>query len=427
MNYPVWQLDFAGGGLLIALIATLHVYISHFAIGGGLFLVLTEHKGLRENSPSILGYVYKHTRLFVLLTMVLGALTGVGIWFTISVLNPAATSKLIHLFVFAWATEWVFFLVEIISLFIYYKTFNRISNRTHLTIGWIYFAAAFLSLFVINGIVGFMLTPGEWLITGNFWHGFFHPTFWPSLFFRFFLAIMLAGLFGFLTASWSKDDALRTTLVRYCAKWLLAPFVLFLTSAWWYKSALPPDMHELIFKNMPDIQPVIKIFIVCSPLIILGGLGMAIKMPANINRGLAAVMLVLGLFYLGSFEFIRESGRRPYIIHNFMYSNTILKTEIDAVKDAGILHTAKWVDTREIKDENMSKTGRQVFDLLCLSCHSVGGPFNNITSLTQGMKPKGMTFIYESMGNKRAYMPPFIATAKEAEALTHFIFSDLER
>ncbi len=137
MNYPVWQLEFAGGGLLIALIAIIHVYIAQFAVGGGLFLVLTEMKGLRENNRAIIDYVRKHTRFFVLITMVLGALTGVGIWFTISVLNPAATSTLIHIFVFAWAVEWLFFLTEILSLFIYYKTFDRLSDQTHVLIGWI--------------------------------------------------------------------------------------------------------------------------------------------------------------------------------------------------------------------------------------------------------------------------------------------------
>ncbi|MCK4837697.1 MAG: cytochrome ubiquinol oxidase subunit I, partial [Desulfobulbaceae bacterium] len=215
MNYPIWQLEFAGGGLLIAIIALIHVYITHFAIGGGLFLVITERKGLRENSQEILAYVQKHTRFFLLLTMVLGALTGVGIWFTISLLNPAAVSKLVHVFVFAWAVEWVFFLTEIVSLFLYYKTFGRISNRTHLTLGWIYFISAWLSLFVINGIIDFMLTPGAWLETADFWDGFFNPTFWAALFFRTFLSLMIAGLFGFLTATWIKEEKLRTNMVRY--------------------------------------------------------------------------------------------------------------------------------------------------------------------------------------------------------------------
>ena len=77
MNYPVWQLDAFGGGLMIAMIAVFHVYISHFAVGGGLFLVLTEHKAYRENDKSILAYAYKHTKFFLLITMVAGGITGV--------------------------------------------------------------------------------------------------------------------------------------------------------------------------------------------------------------------------------------------------------------------------------------------------------------------------------------------------------------
>lgn len=44
MNYPVWELTTYGGGFLIALIAVVHVLVSHFAVGGGAFLVLLEKK-----------------------------------------------------------------------------------------------------------------------------------------------------------------------------------------------------------------------------------------------------------------------------------------------------------------------------------------------------------------------------------------------
>ena len=116
MNYPVWQLTYFGGGLTIALMAVFHVFISHFAIGGGLFLVLTEWYGYRQNSIAIIDDVKKHTRFFLLVTMVLGGMTGVGIWFVIALINPATTSILIHNFVFGWAIEWVFFVGEIVSL-----------------------------------------------------------------------------------------------------------------------------------------------------------------------------------------------------------------------------------------------------------------------------------------------------------------------
>lgn len=42
MNYPIR--DVPASGLLIAIVAVLHVFVSHFAVGGGLLLVLTEKK-----------------------------------------------------------------------------------------------------------------------------------------------------------------------------------------------------------------------------------------------------------------------------------------------------------------------------------------------------------------------------------------------
>lgn len=424
MNYPVWQLDFAGGGLLIAVMAILHVYIAHFAVGGGLFLVLAEHKGVRENNPDILAYVKKHTKFFMLLTMVFGSLTGVGIWFTISLLNPAATSVLIHNFVFAWATEWTFFVAEIVSILLYYYSFGRISPRRHLIIGWIYFACAWLSLFVINGIIGFMLTPGAWLENGGFWSGLFNPTFWPSLFFRTFLALMIAGLFGFMTATALKEPGLRQKMVRFCALWLLAPFVLFLASAWWYRAALPAQLEEMVFGRIPGLQLYARTFVICSPLLIFGGLLMAVRTPAAVRRSLAAVMLIIGLIYIGAFEFIREGGRKPYIIQNYMYSNSLLQEELPAVGQNGILKSARWARLSKIGDDP-GRAGEEIFNLTCLSCHSVGGPLRDMKKRAAQMSNQGLEFVISAMGRQLPYMPPFVGTDEEKKALIFYLHRSL--
>ena len=55
MNYPLW--DLPAPGLLIAAVAILHVFISHFAVGGGLFLVVTERKARREGDAELLSFV----------------------------------------------------------------------------------------------------------------------------------------------------------------------------------------------------------------------------------------------------------------------------------------------------------------------------------------------------------------------------------
>ena len=426
MNYPVWQLDFAGGGLLIAAIAIFHVYISHFAVGGGLFLVLAEMKGHRENSPEILDYVKSHTKFFMLLTLVLGAMTGVAIWFTIALLAPAATSILIHNFVFGWAIEWVFFLAEIVAILIYFYTFGRMEKRNHLIIGWLYFIFAWLSLFVINGIIGFMLTPGDWLTTGNFWDGFFNPSFWPALFFRTFLCLMLAGLYGFLTSTAIKEKALRLTMVRYCAKWLLAPFLLFLASAYWYVQILPPAAQQWFSNFNPEIAPFLQSFIMISPILFLGGLIMAIKLPQTAKRSLAIVLLLIGITYMGSFEYLREGSRRPYTLNGHIYSNSILKQDLAQVKANGILASAKWAD-KEITDANHLKVGKQLYNLMCLSCHSIGGPIRDIKEMTAGFTSiTAMEARLSSMGTLKNYMPPFVGTPDERHALATYLIEEVQ-
>src|SRR5574341_1545296 len=146
MNYPVWDVSF-GAGLLIAIVAITHVFVSHFAVGGGLFIVLTEKRAYRLNDQSLLEWLMRHTKFFVLLTVVYGAISGVGIWFTIGLIHPSGTSSLIHTYVWGWAIEWVFFFVEITAALLYLYGWKKLNRKTHLWLGWIYFIAAFLSIF----------------------------------------------------------------------------------------------------------------------------------------------------------------------------------------------------------------------------------------------------------------------------------------
>jgi len=421
MNYPVWELYYTGGGLLIALIAVVHVYVAHFAVGGGLFLVLTEMKGLRENSPAVLEYTRKHSKFFLLVTMVFSAVTGVGIWFTISLLSPAATSILIHTFVFGFATEWVFFTLEIVAIFIYFYTFNKIDNKAHLIIGWIYAVSALISLVLINGIIAFMLTPGDWLETRNFWDGFFNPSFWPSMFFRITIALVLAGIFGFVTSVFIKDTKFKEKMVRYCAKWLMFPFIFMVLFAWWYFASLGDASKAMILGRSPELIPVTKIFVIVLPILFVSGLLMAIRMPRNVKKPMAFVILFIGLVYMGSFEWIREAGRRPYLIPGYLYSNSIKVEDEAKINKQGFLKAARWVKHSKINDDNFLKAGKEIFKLQCISCHSVGGPLNDILPLTKKFNVFGMDAQLNGQGKINDYMPRFMGTRSERMALSRYI------
>ncbi len=431
MQYPVWQLP-VNGGLLIALISVIHVFVAQFAVGGGFFLVMAERKGHAEGNNHILQWVKRHSRFFVLLSMVFGGVTGVGIWLIISLVSPAATSQLVHLFVYGWATEWVFFLGEIAALLVYYYTFQRcisgrMNKKDHMTAGWLYALFAFLSLFMINGIIGFMLTPGEWLRTGNFWDGFFNPTFWPALVFRFALCLLLSGLFAMITALRIPHPATREAMVCWSAKWVCLPFIGLLLGAAWYFAALPPEQQAMILRRTADIRPFALAWPVVTPLLFLGGLAFFVKASGRARAVLAGVVLLLGLAQVGTFEWMRETGRRPWVIHGYMYSNGIRAADVGRMQREGALSLTAWAGTHQVTDANRLDVGRFLWAQQCSSCHGMGNPMLDMVPRAARRGVAGMEAQLAGQGKLLPYMPPFCGTPEERNALATYITHEVER
>ncbi len=421
MNYPIWTIPEIGGGFLVAMIAVFHAYIAHLAVGGGFLLVITERKAHRSKDSGLMAYVKAHTRAFLLITMVAGGMTGVGIWFIISLVSPAATSTLIHAFVFGWAIEWVFFILEIVALLLYYYFFDRVDRKTHLMLGWIYALSAWASLLIINGILSFMLTPGDWLATKSFWDGFFNPTFWPSLVFRTGVALVIAGIFGALTAVFSSMDARkRTSLLRYLSLWMLLPFVLVALGGYWYWESLPVTIRDTILTRLPYAEGYMQMFCVGSMAVFVGGLVALAARPLALVRPAVVVITLVGLFWLGGFEYMREIARKPYIISGYMYSNSILVDGADKLNETGYLASARWAQHKEITPKNKLLAGRELFVHQCTSCHTVGRS-NNIMPLTKKFSAFGMTAQLAGQGKVAKYMPPFFGTQAEREALASYI------
>jgi cytochrome bd-type quinol oxidase subunit 1 len=424
MNYPVWYLPQLGGGLLIAIIAILHVVISHLAVGGGLFLVLTERKAVRTNNSALLDYVKKHTWFFLLLTMVFGGMSGVGIWFIISLVHPAATSSLIHTFVFGWAIEWVFFIGEIVALLIYHYRFGKMDARSHMILGWLYFIFAWLSLFIINGILGFMLTPGKWLETGSFWHGFFNPSHLPSLIFRTCISLIFAGVFGLVTGAWLKDREMRRTVFRLCAGWMYIPLVALVFSGIYYTRVISPESFQNLFHFNLESTPFITLLLVSS--ILLFGLGLVtlVKSSQSVQK-IGALLLVLICFgWMSGFEYMREIARKPYVLYGHMYSTGITPAQMDSVNSEGFLKTARWASVKEVTEENLMEAGAEIFRLQCMACHTIDG-YNGVLDKSERLTERGLVALLTGMGKVNSYMPPFAGTEQEKLALAAYIYREI--
>ena len=209
MHYPWWYVPYLTAPMLIAVISVVHVLVSHYAVGGGLFLAGEVGHARRTRDDEYVSYLRGHARFFVLLTVVFGAITGVGIWWTIGLTSPLATEVLIRTFVFGWATEWVFFVVELVSAFIFLYYWDRLAEKTHVAIGWIYATTAWISLVLITGITAFMLNSGVWAThpgQGTFWTAFFNPQFLPQTVARTGGALLLSSLYVYLHASLTAGE-----------------------------------------------------------------------------------------------------------------------------------------------------------------------------------------------------------------------------
>ncbi|MCS7265130.1 MAG: cytochrome ubiquinol oxidase subunit I [Armatimonadetes bacterium] len=421
MNYPVWEVPLLGGGMLIGIIAIVHVFIAHFAVGGGMFLPLTELKAYREKDPRILDYVKRHTLFFVLLTLVTGAVSGVGIWWTIGLVHPSATRTLLLVFVWVWATEWVMFFTEITAALVYYYGWNRLSPKTHLTVGWIYFASAWLSLFLINGILCFMLTPGKWLESRSLFHAFFNPTMLPSLFLRTLIAVALAGIFALFTATQLQPDDLREKMVKWAGKWLILPGLLMPLGLVWYLAVVPESARRLA---LGGAAPVLTVFVtlslVMSVLIFAFSYLGAFKLPKAFSQPFAMLIMALAFLTTGMTEWVREAIRKPFVVYGYMFSNSIRAEEVRNAKDQSILVRAKWTTVPHVTHDNWRQSGRELFRLQCASCHTVDG-YNGIRPLIYGWDESMIDSALQRLHKLRGFMPPFVGTEAERKALAKWL------
>ena len=442
MNYPFWYVPHIGSGWVIGLIAIFHVMISHFAVGGGLYLPMAEQKALREKRRDWLEILHGHSKFFLVLTGVFGAVSGVGIWFAIGLAHPEATSTLIHNFVFGWAIEWVFFMVELTTAAVYYYTWGRVSNELHLKVGYVYATASFFTLVIINGILTFMLTPGDaWLAvagTGHeasrFWQAFFNPTYWPSLFLRAGVCVSLAGIWALITCSRidaAKNPRLKIELVRWSAKWLIPSFVALPFLLGWYLWQVPESQRALLSFGMTTIGTgaftqvtrTVLIIVMTSATIVGVVYFFAWRSPQDFSFSHALAVLLLGLAATASGEYAREMLRKPYVIGQHMYSNGTRVKAVAEFNQGGYLTKSIWISRKG--DPHLAQ-GEAMFRGQCLACHTPDA-YRSMKRLLAGRNRESignlLTMLHEYSTNStyRAFMPPLVGTTNEIRALGDYL------
>lgn len=421
MDFPLWIHPSIAGGQLIAAIAILHVFISHFAVGMGLYVVLAEQKAVKTNDKDMLNFVKKNSSLILFISAILGALTGVGIWFSIALVSPSGTGSLISIFVWGWATEWVFFLLEISALLIYYYSWDQISHKTHIFIGWLYFIGAFFSLVIIAGIISFQLTPGTWLENKTFWSGFFNASYIPSVVGRFGISLILAAIYSFLVLSFTKNEQVKISAGRYSGIYAAIGFVLTFAGFYWWNISLPDQIQGLLAGDNVILGNFFKYSLVLALIVAIISLFFTFVIPKRINIFVTILLMIMGLYSFGYYEFARERARKPYVIMDYMYANGILVEEVSELNEKGVLSKVKWAALG--KPDSIIGKGEAVFEAQCRSCHMIEG-YNALMPKIDGMGKEDIGF-YLTMLDSNPLMPPFVGTEEERKALATFLYKKI--
>lgn len=446
MDFPMFHLDWLNDRFLIAMIAILHVCINHgLAVGFIPFITRLEVMGVQNSGKDQItdvewdNMVYKMMKVGFIITTTIGAMTGVGIWLSVSIVSPASIASLIRVFYWAWFTEWLVFVTEVVLILIYFLTWKNAnkslkSKLLHIKFGWFLSIFSWITMAIIVSILGFMMNPGNWNTHHSLLNGFTNPIYMPQLLFRTPTAMLIAGVFGYLlvTLFTKRNTPIRAKAIKMSSTWILFWAPLALAGAIFYYKAMPAAMVEnmstavgtLEFSQYYDLLKYVIAGAV-STVVIIAVLGLII--PNKIRAAMVLVPCLMAFGFLGIFERVREFIRKPYVIGGYMYSNLLREEDYPLYKRDGILKYAIYTSTHEVTATNKVEAGKNVFILACSRCHTTQG-INSVVGVFEKMYGVGKPFDESSiaaftkgMHNGRTFMPPFPGNDKELEALAAYI------
>lgn len=193
--YPTWYDPTLGSGWVLGVIAVIHVLASHTSVGAALVFAWLATVAYKRQRPELLEYVRRYGVVLLVFSYVLGSITGPGIWFSATVASPRGISALIHSYVWVWATEWVFFVGEVVGIYALVYLANKVDQRTHLNLVRYFAIASWGTMLIIVGILSFMMWPGqqEWYTEGGTLNGFYGPYTFGQVITRTSFMLMCAG------------------------------------------------------------------------------------------------------------------------------------------------------------------------------------------------------------------------------------------
>lgn len=439
-DFPVFDMPLLGHRLIFAFDAIVHVFMSHAAVGGSIVLALAQWVAIRNNDKKFDELTYKVLFVLFIMATAIGALTGIGIWVHVNIINPAAIGALLRVFFWKWFIEWIVFNVEMVLLLMLFLSWKNRPLGTPAKAGHFrlvagYAVASWLTMAIITAILGFMMTPGTWLASDfpakpDYLASLMNPSWMPSLGFRTFFAIIWASA-GAMVLTWfftRDDEEAREKGMKFFGKCLYISVIPMMVFGYWYYLQFPAAAQDLFsvgaLSNKLGAVPGLaqKVTIALAALFAASSAYLFFN-PKKAPMLAAVTLLVASGALIGEMERVREFVRKPYIIYNYMYANGVRVQDMPLLKKEGYLKNVTFIkdEYRRITPENRVQVGEQLYLYQCRYCHTING----VNAMKDRVKGWDEQAIYHRIGQLNSpatpFMPPFAGTDEERAALAAYL------
>jgi cytochrome bd ubiquinol oxidase subunit I len=223
---PIQDVDLGsyGRSIFIAVVMLTHMLFANLQLGGSWVAAGTETAYIRSKKESAKRLARSITLFNVILFSTGATFAVAGMLFFIS-LYPTFASQMFHIYWWPLLVEAIAFALEILFLYSYWFSWDKISPRRHQVLGYAFAVTVFIQTLMINTLASGMLTPGSttiqwgqgglltmpstdltaWWFNGTTWILQFHRLAGSISYFGFLLAML--GMFHYLDR---KDVASKT-------------------------------------------------------------------------------------------------------------------------------------------------------------------------------------------------------------------------
>lgn len=380
--FPTWYEPGVGSGWVVGIMSTIHVLFSHTSVGAAIFFMVLATIAYRRNQPELLDFVKRYGLFLLVFSYILGSITGPGIWFSTTVASPRGIGALIHTFVWKWATEWVFFMIEVVGVYAVVYLVGKIDQRTHLRITVLLGIASYATMLIILGILSFMMWPGQeaFFAEGGYLNGFYGENTFAQLAMRTMFMFSITAVVGSIVTSGFKDIAFRQQMNRWLAAFGIVGTISGGLLFQWYLQTLPDYAHLVMENRLPEWFSVSLYSILAAMLVYFVMMVITPRMITKVVAVIATISILV--FGLWPEEVARESIRKPYVAGQYVYSNQVIardvpglgiQSEIPLMEAHGTLKTHIFIpdNLRTVTEENKVEVGQTLAMVLCSNCHSL--------------------------------------------------------